>query len=63
MTEPTSGLGTDPAKWAVAFLDVVGAPSVGARSKADRLALVADWFAAAMDAAIEEFVRRDKPAV
>ena len=42
-------VGDDPHKWAEAFLEA--ACSVTGKSKSERLAFVAGWFADAMDAA------------
>ena len=58
MTEPLSGaqfqrlVGTDPEKWAAAFLDAY-AQAEGVRTDADRQAFVAQWFRDAMDAAVK----------
>jgi hypothetical protein len=56
-------VGTDPAKWAEAFLAAVGGPAVGARSEAERVALVAQWFRDAMEAAVAEAVRHETAAI
>jgi hypothetical protein len=56
-------VGTDPAKWAEAMLDAVGTPSVVALSKAERYALVAQWFRDAMEAAVAEAVRHETAAI
>jgi hypothetical protein len=54
-------VGTDPAKWAEAMLDATATAFTA--SKAERIALVAQWFRDAMEAAVAEAVGHDTAAV